>query len=81
MLSSLRRMKPTLAAHWEPDLWLTDDLASSKTAENNNTWTVGACGDTVHVVWTDNRDGNDGIYYKRNPASGVGTGETMDAGR
>jgi len=86
MLSSLRRMKPrlillvagclfsTLAAHWEPDLRLTDDPASSKTAENNNTWTVGACGDTVHVVWTDNRDGNDEIYCNSSTDGGTSWG-------
>ena len=58
-------------AQWGPDQRLTNDPASSKTAENNNTWTVGAAGDTVHVVWTDSRDGNDEIYYKRSTDDGA----------
>ncbi len=33
---------------------------------------VAVWGDKVHVVWTDERDGNREIYYKRNP-----TGNTV----
>jgi hypothetical protein len=29
----------------------------------------------VHAVWTDERDGNDEIYYKRNPTGNVGMEE------
>ena len=58
-------------AQWEPDQRLTDDPASSRTAENSNTWTVGAGGDTVHVVWTDNRDSNDEIYHQRSTDGGM----------
>ena len=58
-------------AQWEPDQRLTNDPASSMTAENSNTWTVAAAGDTVHVVWTDSRDGNDEIYYKRSTDGGT----------
>jgi hypothetical protein len=68
-----------LLAQWEPGQRLTNDPASSKTAQNSNTWTVAAAGDSVHVVWTDNRDGNDEIYYKRSPTGSVGTSETMNA--
>ena len=46
----------TVLAQWEPDQRLTNDPGSSKTAECSNTWTVAAAGDTVHVVWTDDRD-------------------------
>jgi hypothetical protein len=66
-----------LSAQWEPDQRLTDDPASSRTAENSNTWTVGASGDTVHVVWADNRDGNDEIYYNRDPTGNVGGEESL----
>jgi Neuraminidase (sialidase) len=60
-----------ILAQWEPDQRLTNDTASSKTAENSNTWTVAATGDAVHVVWTDSRDGNDEIYYKRSTDGGA----------
>jgi hypothetical protein len=46
---------------WEPDVCLTNDIH----------WSIFpsiAIADTmVHVVWTDDRDGNPEIYYKRNP--------------
>jgi hypothetical protein len=61
----------TLVAQWEPDQRLTNDSASSRTAENSNTWAVAAGGDTVHAVWTDNRDGNDEIYHKRSTDAGA----------
>lgn len=38
---------------------------------------VSASGPMVHVVWEDQRDGNDEIYYKRNPTGNVG----MEEGR
>jgi hypothetical protein len=48
-------------ATWGPDTRLTVDTAW--------TWfaSVAAAGSRVHVVWQDRRDGNDEIYYKRNP--------------
>lgn len=60
-----------LSAQWLPDQRLTNDPASSKTAENSNTWAVAARGDTTHVAWTDKRDGNDEVYYRRNPTGNV----------
>ncbi len=46
---------------WKPDVHLTNDIH----------WSIFpsiAIADTmVHVVWTDDRDGNPEIYYKRNP--------------
>ena len=52
---------------WQPDVRLTNDPASSYTS-TNNAWCVASSGNVVHVVWYDNRDGNNEIYYKRNPA-------------
>ena len=71
LLLAVGSLLSTLSAHWEPDQRLTDDPASSRTAENSNTWTVGASGDTVHVVWTDNLDGNDEICHKRSTDGGA----------
>ena len=53
-------------ASWEPEVRLTNDVHSSRCPS------VAACGPAVHVVWTDDRDGNNEIYYTQNP-----TGNTV----
>src|SRR5512140_1753293 len=55
---------------WEPDVRLTNDPAVSQTSLNN-AWCIAASGDTVHVVWYDERDGNKEIYYKRSIDAGL----------
>lgn len=50
--------------NWENDLRLTTDAASSKYAS------VYANGPLVQIVWSDNRDGNNEIYYKRSSDAG-----------
>ena len=57
-------------AQWEPDKRLTYNDSSSVTSWSNAR-SVAACGDTVHVVWYDHRDGNDEIYYKRSTDNGA----------
>jgi hypothetical protein len=57
-------------AQWQPDQRLTVDSAYSRLSYNN-TWGVAAAGDTVHVVWYDNRDGNYEVYYKRSTDAGA----------
>jgi hypothetical protein len=47
---------------WEADTRLTNDPAYSTGC------IVSVSGAVVHVVWTDLRDGNSEIYYKRNPS-------------
>ncbi len=47
---------------WEPDTRLTYNSASSYRPSLSESDSL------VHVVWYDNRDGNNEIYYKRNPA-------------
>ncbi|MGB3478041.1 MAG: exo-alpha-sialidase [bacterium] len=56
-------------AQWEPDIRLTFDASNSETSWNDE-WCVAAHGDRVHVVWFDDRDGNDEIYYKRSTDAG-----------
>lgn len=51
-------------AQWEPDVRLTFDDSTSSLPRNSQ-WVVAADGNTIHVVWYDNRDGNYEIYYKR----------------
>jgi hypothetical protein len=46
---------------WGPETRLTSDTAWSEQPS------VAVAGSRVHVVWEDERDGNDEIYYKRNP--------------
>jgi len=46
---------------WSVDTRLTDDLNASQNAS------LAVCGEKVHVVWQDDRDGNWEIYFKRNP--------------
>jgi len=58
---------------WQPDVRLTNDAGSSSTS-NNNSWSIAANGNIVHVVWYDNRDGNYEIYYKRSSDGGSSWG-------
>jgi hypothetical protein len=57
-------------AQWEADVRLTNDPHGSFTSINNQ-WCIAAKGDTLHVVWYDNRDGNNEIYYKRSSDGGI----------
>ena len=57
-------------AQWQPDVRLTNDPASSSTSFNN-AWCVASGGSFVHVVWYDDRDGNNEIYYKRSTDDGL----------
>lgn len=49
---------------WQADMRLTNNTATSQYPS------VSVSGSTVHVVWQDNRDGNDEIYYKRSADAG-----------
>lgn len=60
-------------AQWEPDVRLTNDAGTSWTSYNN-AWCVAASGDTVHVVWEDDRDGHFEVYYKRSTDGGISWG-------
>jgi hypothetical protein len=52
-------------AQWEPDVRLTYDIAASQTTISSCTHAIAASGDTLHIVWFDDRDGIQEIYYKR----------------
>lgn len=62
-----------LFSQWQADYRLTYAAGDSKTAPGYN-WNVGTNGDTIHVVWFDDRDGNHEIYYKRSIDRGVNWG-------
>jgi len=58
-------------AQWEPDVRLTfADSSSSLPPACMRALAVGPTG-TLHVVWTDRRDGNTEIYYKRSTDNGA----------
>jgi hypothetical protein len=63
-------------SQWQPDVRLTNDPAKSSTSLNN-AWCVAASGSVVHVVWYDNRDWNNEIYYKRSTDAGVSWGADL----
>jgi hypothetical protein len=52
---------------WEPTTTLTRTSVGPS---------IAISGSKVHVVWYDNRDGNQEIYYKRNPTGNSGVGES-----
>jgi hypothetical protein len=54
--------------NWGADTRLTNDASSSSYPF------IDVFGSLVHVVWSDNRNGNFEIYYKRNPTGNLPTG-------
>jgi len=61
-------------ASWDPDIRLTDDAGVSQHGS------ICVSGETVHVVWADDRPGNWELFYKRNPTGNTGIAEyTNDA--
>ena len=60
-------------AQWQPDVRLTNDPANSRTS-GYGAWCIASSGSVVHVVWYDNRDGNNEIYYKRSTDEGISWG-------
>jgi hypothetical protein len=59
-------------AQWQPDIPLTNDPGSSQMDGLPNAHCIVSNGDTVHVVWKDNRDGaSNEIYYKRSVDGGL----------
>jgi len=57
-------------AQWGNDIRLTNDPAVSA-ASVSRTGGITANGDSIHVVWFDERDGNQEIYYKRSIDGGL----------
>jgi len=55
-----------LGLNWETDIRLTNNSAHSVLVSTAIT------GSTVNIIWTDYRNGNECIYYKRNPTGNVG---------
>ena len=63
-------------SQWQPDIRLTNSSGNSSTTENN-VWSVAVYGDTIHVIWYDDRDGNTEIYYKRSTDGGISWGSDI----
>ncbi len=64
-------------AQWEPDVRLTDDPGSSLTSGCTSLHTIAVSGDSVHIVWYDDRSGEMEIYYKRSIDSRLTWGEDV----
>jgi hypothetical protein len=58
---------------WQSDLRLTNNNSQSSISYNN-AWGIASSGNSVHIVWFDNRDGNWEIYYKRSTDGGSNWG-------
>ncbi len=59
----------TSYSQWEPDVILSPDSIFAFTSRS---WCVAATGDTVHIVWADNRDGiSFEVYYLRSTDRGL----------
>jgi len=57
-------------SQWGTDVRLTNNSAQSFTSYNNQ-FCVAAVVDIVHIVWFDQREGNDEIFYKRSSDGGL----------
>jgi phage terminase large subunit-like protein len=62
------KRSPDAGVSWGADTRLTNNSANSSSPS------VSVSGQVVHIVWFDNRDGNDEIYYKRSTDGGVSWG-------
>ncbi len=60
-------------SQWQPDVRLTNDTNFSATSFNGAR-TMAVSGNVLHVIWSDDRDGNREIYYKRSPDEGLSWG-------
>jgi hypothetical protein len=63
-------------AQWQSDVRLTVDPAVSSMSFNNARC-MAADGSIIHIVWQDNRDGNNEIYYKRSTDGGINWGSDI----
>ncbi len=55
---------------WQTPVRLSDSLNSSESPFNNS-WAVTGSGQYVHAVWSDRRNGNDDVFYKRSTNRGM----------
>lgn len=54
-------------AQWQNDVRLTNFNSTKSTNQNS----LAITGDVIHIAWSDNRDGNDEIYYKATADGGT----------
>ncbi|MCE1164763.1 MAG: T9SS type A sorting domain-containing protein [Bacteroidetes bacterium] len=60
-------------SQWQPDVRLTNSAGVSELSDNNARC-IASYSNFVHVVWSDFRDGNFEIYYKRSTDGGISWG-------
>jgi hypothetical protein len=64
-------------AQWEDDFRLTEDDSLSKTTLPGSGHAIATSGDSIHVVWYDNRNWINAIYYKQSVDGGLTWGEDL----
>ncbi len=70
LISIVTLLTINLFSQWQTDVRLTNNSAGSHTS-NNNTWCIATNGNIVHIVWSDVRENNYEIYYKRSTDAGL----------
>lgn len=70
ILFVISQLQHFISAQWQPDVRLTNNPFESFTSLNNAR-NVSSTGNLVHVLWHDDRDGNEEIYYKRSLDAGL----------
>jgi len=63
-------------AQWQPEVRLTNDPAESYLS-GSNTWNIAVSGNTLFIVWSDLRDGNQEVYFKRSIDNGLSWGNDV----
>lgn len=66
-------LQGSVFSQWESDVRLTNN-SSQSTRAYNNARTVDSDGGTLHTVWSDGRDGNYEVYYKKSTNAGLSWG-------
>lgn len=59
-----------IKAQWAAEFRLTSVIANARTTPGSGAQSIVASGDTVHVVWQENRSGTPRVYYQRSTNNG-----------
>lgn len=57
-------------AQWQPEVRLTNEPSESYLS-GSNAWNIAVSANTLYIVWSDLRDGNQEVYFKRSIDNGL----------